>query len=177
MESILWQSTHPPTRFFFIPVETKVYAGDFSIQNTQGEQYSVELTNILAFEISSSEANNLTQYRIKKLLEEASSIVQQASESFSPHREDSDSAEEIATKFINGIFSELSTPITQFQEELKAELDDFSQNMTEITSDLKDSLHTEEGREFVRYLATNLIAFADEAPKDSKSPEGVPKEK
>src|SRR6056300_418579 len=75
MEALLWQSTTRPTRFFLIPLETQVYTGGFEIENSDGEKYSVELDEIINFEISKEQADQIMSKKLESILSDFGSIL------------------------------------------------------------------------------------------------------
>ena len=70
MNKILWNSTKPPLRYFWVPAGEDVFAGEYPIENGDGEEASVELDSVIPFEISGEEAEAIMMAELENMTSE-----------------------------------------------------------------------------------------------------------
>ena len=70
MNKILWNSTKPPLRYFWVPAGEDVFAGEYPIENGDGEEASVELDSVIPFEISGEEAEAIMMAELEDMTSE-----------------------------------------------------------------------------------------------------------
>ena len=70
MNKILWNSTKPPLRYFWVPAGEDVFAGEYLIENGDGEEASVELDSVIPFEISGEEAEAIMMAELEDMTSE-----------------------------------------------------------------------------------------------------------
>lgn len=56
MNKILWNSIKSPLQYFWVPAGEDVFAGDYKIENGDGDEAAVDLESIIPFEIDGEEA-------------------------------------------------------------------------------------------------------------------------
>lgn len=59
MNKILWNSIKSPLRYFWVPAGEDVFAGEYQIENGDGEEASVDLESIVPFEIDGDQAEEI----------------------------------------------------------------------------------------------------------------------
>lgn len=70
MDMILWSSQKPPMRYFWVPEGEDVFVGDYGIENSEGEVFSVDLESLIPFEISGAEAEALMMHDLENMTKE-----------------------------------------------------------------------------------------------------------
>ena len=70
MNKILWNSIKSPLRYFWVPAGEDVFAGEYQIENGDGEDASVDLESILPFEINEKEAEDIMMNELENMTAE-----------------------------------------------------------------------------------------------------------
>ena len=70
MNKILWNSIKSPLRYFWVPAGEDVFAGEYQIENGDGEEASVDLESILPFEINEKEAEDIMMNELENMTAE-----------------------------------------------------------------------------------------------------------
>ena len=59
MNKILWNSIKSPLRYFWVPAGEDVFAGEYQIENGDGEEAAVDLESLIPFEIDGEQAEEI----------------------------------------------------------------------------------------------------------------------
>ena len=70
MNKILWNSIKSPLRYFLVPAGEDVFAGEYQIENGDGEEASVDLESIVPFEINEREAETIMMNELENMTTE-----------------------------------------------------------------------------------------------------------
>ena len=70
MNKILWNSIKSPLRYFWVPAGEDVFAGEYQIENGDGEEASVDLDSIVPFEINEKEAEAIMMNELENMTAE-----------------------------------------------------------------------------------------------------------
>ena len=70
MNKILWNSIKSPLRYFWVPAGEDVFAGEYQIENGDGEEASVDLESIVPFEINEKEAEAIMMKDLENMTAE-----------------------------------------------------------------------------------------------------------
>ena len=70
MNKNLWNSIKSPLRYFWVPAGEDVFAGEYQIENGDGEEASVDLESILPFEINEKEAEDIMMNELENMTAE-----------------------------------------------------------------------------------------------------------
>jgi len=70
MNKILWNSIKSPLRYFWVPAGEDVFAGEYQIENGDGEEASVDLESIVSFEINEKEAEAIMMNELENMTAE-----------------------------------------------------------------------------------------------------------
>ena len=70
MNKILWNSIKSPLRYFWVPAGEDVFAGEYNIENGDGEEASVDLESIVSFEINEQEAEAIMMTELETMTTE-----------------------------------------------------------------------------------------------------------
>ncbi len=70
MNKILWNSVKTPLRYFWVPAGEEVDVGEYSIENGDGEEASVDVLSLAPFEISSEQAEAIMMKELEHMTSE-----------------------------------------------------------------------------------------------------------
>lgn len=70
MNKILWNSIKSPLRYFWVPAGEDVFAGEYQIENGDGEEASVSLESLIPFEIDGEQAEEIMLGELENMTSE-----------------------------------------------------------------------------------------------------------
>ena len=70
MNKILWNSIKSPLRYFWVPAGEDVFAGEYQIENGDGEEASVDLESLIPFEIDGEQAEEIMLGELENMTSE-----------------------------------------------------------------------------------------------------------
>lgn len=77
MNKILWNSIKSPLRYFLVPAGEDVFAGEYQIENGDGEEAAVDLESIVPFEINEKEAEAIMMNELENMTAELGGLFKE----------------------------------------------------------------------------------------------------